>query len=111
MPSFKIEDLLRDAGHNVDVTVTSHSNPQGMRRTKVGERPARSVDETKTLIKKCIGEAGEAQTVAQLCTYLERGDTPHIRNILKAMVQDGELIEMTSLARSRTMVKYSYNLP
>jgi predicted MarR family transcription regulator len=111
MPSFTMEELLREAGHNVDVTVTSQSNFQQMRKTKVGERVGRSVDETKALIKKCITEAGEARTVAQICTYLERGDTPHIRNILKTMVQDGELIELASLARSRTMVKFSYNLP
>jgi len=111
MPSYTIEQLMKDAGHNVTVPLTSHSETQQTRKTKVGQVRGRSVDETKTLIKKCIEEAGRPVTIAEICIYLERSATPHIRNILKGMVEAGELIETADLARSRTMVRYWYSLP
>ena len=110
MPSFKMEELLKDAGLNATVTLTSHSEIPQMRKTKVGERPGRSVDETKALIKKCIEEAGRPVTIAEICIYLERGQTPHIRNILKAMADAGEIVEQADLARSR-WVRFWYSLP
>lgn len=111
MPSFSMEDLLKTAGHEPDVTITSHSNATQNRKTKVGERPGRPVAETKALIKKCIEEAERPCSIAEICAYLERGATPHIRNILKGLVDSGELIETADLARSRTMVRYWYSLP
>lgn len=111
MPSFTIEQLMQEAGHNVTVAMTSQSNIQQNRKTKVGQVRGRSVDETKALIKKCIEETGRPVTIAEICIYLERSATPHIRNILKGMVETGELIETADLARSRTMVRYWYSLP
>jgi len=111
MPSYSIEDLMKDAGYNVMSQVTSHSETQQTRKAKVGQVRGRSVDETKQLIKKCISEAGKPMTIAEICTCLERGQTPHIRNILKSMAETGELLEQADLARSRTMVRYWYSLP
>lgn len=111
MATISMKDLLETAGNDANVTITSHSNATQNRKTKVGERPGRPVSETKALIKKCIEDAERPCSIAEICTYLERGATPHIRNILKGMVDAGELIETADLARSRTMVRYWYSLP
>ena len=111
MPSFTIEQLIREAGYNVTVPMTSQSEPQQTRKTKVGQVRGRSIDETKTMIKTCIKEAGRPMTIAEICVCLERAQTPHIRNILKGMAEAGELIEGADLARSRTMVRFWYSLP
>lgn len=115
MPSYSIEDLLKSEGVTVteDATsqLTSRLHAPSMRKTVVGERPGRSAQETKALIKTCLSEAGRGMSVAEICVCLERGVTPNIRNILKAMVEDGELILGADLARNKTSIRYWYRLP
>ncbi len=111
MPTYTVEQLMRELGQNATVSLTSHSEIQQTRKAKVGQVRGRSIDETKTLIKNCITEAGRPMTIAEICICLERAQTPHIRNILKVMAQTGELVEQADLARSRQMVRFWYSLP
>lgn len=111
MPTFTVQQLIDELGYNATVPMTSQSEIQQTRKTRVGQVRGRSVEETKTIIKTCIKEAGRAMTIAEICVCLERAQTPHIRNILKGMAEAGELIEGADLARSRTMVRFWYSLP
>ena len=111
MASFKIEDLLKTAGFDPTSSQPSQSETIQARKTRVGQRPGRSIQETKDLIKKFVEDTGRPVLIPEICIYLERVQTPHIRKILHDMAEAGELVEQADLARSRTMVRYWYSLP
>lgn len=115
MPSFTMEELKRSMGLDPNVSLTSASTSHSEDAKKgfkaMGQVRGRSIPETKELIKKCIMEAGRPVSVAEICTYLERKQTPHIRNLLHQMGDAGELIEEADLAPSRMLTRFWYSLP
>lgn len=115
MPSFSMEELKRSMGLDPNVSLTSvstsHSQNGEKGLKKMGQVRGRSIPETKELIKKCISEAGRPVSVAEICTYLERKQTPHIRNLLHQMGDSGELIENADLAPSTMLTRFWYSLP
>lgn len=111
MPSFSIQDLMNSVGMSATVAPTSHSEKQREAYQRVGQIRGRTVEETKTLIKKAIFEAERPMSFTEICAYLERKQTPHLRKMLHEMGATGELIEEADLAPSRMMTRFWYSLP
>lgn len=115
MPSFTMDELKRSLGIDPNVSVTSPStshSPTGEKGFKrMGQVRGRSIPETKELIKKALSEADRPLSFAEICAYLERKQTPHLRNLLHQMGDSGELIEQADLAPSRMLTRFWYSLP
>lgn len=111
MPSFSMEELKKSLGISATVSPMSHSKNQREAYQRVGQIRGRTVDETKTLIKKALTEAGRPMSFTEICAYLERKQTPHLRKMLHEMGDSGELIEEADIAPSRMMTRFWYSLP
>lgn len=111
MPTFTPEELMQSLGMSATVAPTSHFENRREAYQRVGQIRGRSVEETKTLIKKAIQEAGRPMSFAEICAYLERKQTPHLRKMLHEMGDAGELVEEADLAPSRMMTRFWYSLP
>lgn len=115
MPRILMDELKKSMGYSDDVQWTSMSTSNSDKSEKgkvaVGRVEGRTIEETKALIKTVLSEAEDSMTRGEICKAIERKNTPHIRNILSQMVNDGEIIEETGLAVSRMMVRYLYSLP
>jgi len=111
MPTITMDDLKKSLGIDPTVALTSHLETAKKGFKPVGQVRGRSIPETKQLIKKAIGEAGRPMSFAEICAYLERKQTPHLRNLLHEMGDAGELVETVDLAPSRMMTRFWYSLP
>lgn len=118
MPTFSMSELLKNFGNSVESTETvsqpSHDKSAGGRRKAVGERPYqehRSRQDTETLIKNMLQEAGKPMTIVAISRKLDRTPSPHFRSLIASMVAAGDLVETVDTAPNGRMVRYWYSLP
>lgn len=114
MPSFRMDDLLKQFGGSTTVPQQSgHENREGRKRA-VGERPFqehRSRQDTEELIKKFLAEQGKPVTINPISRAINRTVSPGLRRILAGMVESGQIIETTDTVPNGFMVRYWYSLP
>lgn len=90
------EELRRQLDAIVTVTPPSQQKKPERGQRVVGEKKYqdhRPREETETLIKNMIQEAGRAMTFNQIARGLNRSTSPHLRALLMAMVERGDLTE------------------
>lgn len=107
MPSFSRDDL----GLSATVVETSHSDATKKGFKPMGQVRGRSIPETKQLILQGIKEADRALNFNEICTLLDRKKTPHLRQLLHAMADSGELIETADLPTNAMLPRFWYSLP
>lgn len=111
MASFSMDQLRKEAGEPATVVLPSHSRNERLRDRAMGRVSRRTVDETKMLIKTCVLEARRAVTFLEICDYLERRPTPHLRGIVAELVRGGELLVEADDAPGGIMARFWYSLP
>lgn len=111
MPSYTIEELVKQQFGGGDVTLPLQQNHPMGRNATVGRRQKRSVLETRELIKNYIQERGRPCLILEICDHLERKATPHLRSILTEMVRAGELVQSSDIAAGAVMPRFWYALP
>ena len=111
MPSFTMDEIKKSLGMSTTVVETSHSEMTQKGFRAMGQVRGRSIPETKELIKKCIEEAGRPVTFNEICAYLDRKKTPHLRQLLHAMADSGEIVETADVATSAMLPRFWYSLP
>jgi len=110
MPSFTMDEIKRALGIDPTVSLTSHSENAKKGFKPMGQTRGRPIPETKALIKTAIQEAGRPLSFPEICLYLERKQTPHLRKLLHDMGDSGELIETADLAPSQMLPRFWYSL-
>ena len=109
------DELRRQLDAIVTVTPPSQSKKSERGPRTVGEKvyqDKRPRDETETLIKNMIRDAGEGLTFNQIARGLNRSTSPHLRSILVDMVKREELVETIDDApRNPKMTRSWYSLP
>jgi len=115
MATFKIEEL--SVGEET-VTTPSHAEKSTQTKKAVGQVGRRYQDhrpraETEAMIKAAIGKSDNefGLTFHMIARALERSTSPHLRSIIVAMVERGELVETVDVPNNAKMVRYWYGLP
>lgn len=111
MPSFTMDEIKKSLGIDPTVVLTSHSKNAQKGFKPMGQSRGRPIPETKALIKTAIKEAGRPLSFPEICAYLERKQTPHLRKLMHEMGDAGELIETADMAPSGMLPRYWYALP
>lgn len=110
MATFNMDDLKKSLGIDPTVVLTSHSENTKKGFKPMGQTRGRPIPETKVLIKTAIKEAGRPLSFPEICVYLERKQTPHLRKLLHEMGDAGELIETADMAPSGMLPRFWYAL-
>lgn len=108
------EELRRQLDAIVTVTSPSHSEKSERGKRAMGEKPYqdhRPRQDTETLIKNYIQDAGKPISAIVIARGLDRTASPHFRSIIADMVKVGDLIETVDIAPNGRMVRYLYSLP
>ncbi len=111
MPSFTMDEIKKSLGIDPTVLSTSHSENAQRGFKPMGQSRGRPIPETKRLIKTAIEEAGRPLSFPEICLYLERKQTPHLRKLLHEMADAGELVETADMAPSGMLPRFWYALP
>ena len=111
MPTFKMSDLQQSEDISTTVVRPSQGNYQRGRDKAMGRVVRRTVEETKMLIMTCVFEAGRPVTFLEICDYLERRPTPHLRGIVNEIAKDGQLLQEADEAPGGIMPRFWYRLP
>lgn len=111
MPTFTMDEIKKSLGLSTTVAETSY--PESVKKgfKAMGQVRGRSIPETKALIIQGIKEADRALNFNEICTLLERKKTPHLRQLLHAMADAGELIETADVSTSAMLPRFWYSLP
>lgn len=111
MPTYKMDELRKEFGDNATVMRPSHTEINQGAKVTMGEMRSRPLHETKTLILRCCELMERPTSVLEICTFLDRRPTPHLRSILREMSAAGELVESNDIAPNGMMIRYWYSLP
>lgn len=111
MPSLTMDEIRKSLGMSATVVETSQSEKTQKGFKAMGQVRGRSIPETKQLIKKFIEEAGRPLNFNEICMLLERKKTPHLRQLLHAMADGGEIVETADVAVSAMLPRFWYSLP
>lgn len=111
MARFTLEDLARGLDDSATVSLQSRSQKNHDGDTSVGETGRRPLEETKALIKKVIRKEKRALKLREIARLIDRRPTPRLRQILKDMVDFGELIQDSDTAVAGNMERFWYYLP
>lgn len=111
MPSFTMDEIKRSLGMSTTVVETSHIETTKKGFKAMGQVRGRSIPETKELILQGIKEADRPLNFNEICTLLERKKTPHLRQLLHAMADAGEITEQADVATSAMLPRFWYSLP
>lgn len=113
MPSYSMEDLIKEAGKDTTVTLPSMQKIGRGGKKAVGQKgyqEHRSREDTETLIKNYLAETNRPMTIIAVARYLERTASPHFRSIVLQMRDAGHLVETVDIAPNGRTVRYLYSL-
>lgn len=114
MPSFSMDDLIKQAGETETVMRPLHQKIGRGGKQAVGEKgyqAHRSREDTETLIKNYLAQVGEPMSIIAIARHLERTASPHFRSIVLDMTRAGHLVESVDVAPNGRMIRYLYSLP
>jgi hypothetical protein len=110
MPTFRMEDL-ENGNNRIDTVSIPYRSEKSDRSNKaMGQVARRSLDETKKLIKNIIKKEKRAMTFREIAHSIERKPTPHLRQILKDMIDSGELVQKADDAPAGNMDRFWYDV-
>lgn len=111
MATFSMQDLMdQEPGGAFNARSTRLFGNQGG-EPAVGRRRRRLATDTAALIRKFMAEQTEPVLLLDICDYLERRPGPHLRRILREMVQDGELIQTEDFGAGPLVPRHWFTRP
>lgn len=111
MPSFSREDLERSVGGSALNARATHSILTSEEVARVGRKKKdrrRSADDTTKLIKKFLIKQAGWVTLLSICEHLDRDPGPHLRRIIDAMIDAGEVLRKTDHGAGPSIPRYLY---
>jgi len=114
MPSFSMNDLIKQVGETETVMQPSHQEIGRGRKKAMGEKgyqDHRSRQDTEALIKNYLAQKGEPMSIIAIARHLGRTASPHFRSIIAEMRDAGHLVETIDMAPNQRLVRYLYSLP
>jgi predicted MarR family transcription regulator len=106
-----MDEIKQSLGLPTTVVETSHTEAIKKGFKPMGQVRGRSIPETKELILQGIKEADRSLNFNEICAYLDRKKTPHLRQLLHAMADAGQLVETVEVATSAMLPRFWYSLP
>lgn len=111
MPSFSRDELERSVPGGALNAHSTHSILKGEEVTRVGRKKKdrrRKADETAVLIKKYLVKRGTWVTLLDICDHLDRSPGPHVRRILDALIDQGEVERVQDYGAGPVIPRYLY---
>lgn len=111
MPSFSREELEKSVHGSALNAHSTHSILKAEEVTRVGRRKKdrrRTADETAKLISKYLLKQRGWTTLLDICDHLDRSPGPHVRRILDAMIEAGEVERIQDFGAGPAIPRYLY---